>query len=273
MKQIPTSFIMCIAATAAMAQTADIKVSYMYRHPEQTMRTAEADIANHYILLSNRNKSKFYSPKTEYIDSIESTAEGFESFNTFKRICHEKKQQHLIPRVDGSFYIAKSFKNKAIRTYDVANGTRFKWDEPLTGINWEEIDSVKNILGYECFMARTEFHGREWTVWFSPEIPVADGPWKLHGLSGLILEAVCDGGQYHFAADGIQYIENPHYEVYSENNWEPITGNEFWNLRRACLENPSRNMNLSTNTIVFQGASQMNYLPKEIVDYIETDYQ
>ena len=64
---------MGLVAMSVMAQTEAIEVSYLYRHPEQTMRTAEADISNQYILLSNGSISKFYSPKTEYIDSIEST--------------------------------------------------------------------------------------------------------------------------------------------------------------------------------------------------------
>ncbi|MDE6669898.1 MAG: GLPGLI family protein [Muribaculaceae bacterium] len=266
------SFIVSLVMIASFAQTADIEVSYLYRHPEQTMRRAEADICNQYILLSNGNDSKFYSPKTEYIDSIESTPEGFESFNTFKRVCYEKRQSELIPRVDGSFYIVKSFGRKNIRTYDVASGTRFKWDEPLIEINWEVTDSIKNILGYECFMAHTDFHGRKWTVWFTPEIPVNDGPWKLHGLPGLILEAVCEGGQYHFVADGVQYAKTPYYKIYSEDNWEIISGSDFWNLRRSCLDNPSRNMTSSANIIVYNGISYKKYLPKEIVDYIETDY-
>lgn len=236
------------------------------------MRRAEPDVSNQYILISNGNKSKFYSPKTEYIDSIESTPDGFERFNMFKRSCYEKKQQHLIPKVDGSFYVSKSFGNKQIRTYDVASGTRFKWDEKLIEINWEVQDSTKNIIGYECVMAKTVFHGRGWTVWFSPEVPVSDGPWKLHGLPGLILEAVCDGGQYHFVADGIQEASNPYYEIYSENNWETIAGNEFWHLRRICLDNPSRNVNSNSNTIIYNGLHYKKYLPKEIVDYIETDY-
>lgn len=29
-----------------------------------------------------------------------------------------------------------------MRTYDVANGTRFKWDEQLTEIKWDVTDSV-----------------------------------------------------------------------------------------------------------------------------------
>lgn len=262
----------CLGAIASFANPTDIKVSYSYRHPDQTMRRAEPDVSNQYILISNGNKSKFYSPKTEYIDSIESTPDGFERFNMFKRSCYEKKQQHLIPKVDGSFYVSKSFGNKQMRTYDVASGTRFKWDEKLIEINWEVQDSTKNIIGYECVMAKTVFHGRGWTVWFSPEVPVSDGPWKLHGLPGLILEAVCDGGQYHFVADGIQEASNPYYEIYSENNWETISGNEFWHLRRICLDNPSRNMNSNSNTIIYNGLHYKKYLPKEIVDYIETDY-
>ena len=30
-------------------------------------------------------------------------------------------------------------------------------------------DSTKNILVYECVKATTDFHGRKWTVWFSPD--------------------------------------------------------------------------------------------------------
>lgn len=264
---------MCFMAISVVAQNDGVSVSYKYYHPEQTMRSAEADIVNQYILISDGHKSKFYSPKTEYIDSIESTPEGFESFNTFKRICYEKKRQDMIPRVDGSFYISKSKKDKNIRTYDVASGTRFKWDEPMTDIKWSVTDSIKSILGYECFQASTIYHGRQWTVWFAPDIPLQDGPWKLYGLPGLILEAVCEGGQYHFTADGIVHNQNPYYGIYSENNWEPIKGKDFWNLRRSCLDNPYHNINSGANTIVYQGVNYTKYLPAEIVDYIETDYK
>lgn len=272
MKNLIVSTFLCLGVPVAFAQTGDLMVSYLYTHPEQTMRKAEADVSNRYILICNGTKSKFYSPKTEYIDSIESTPEGFERFNMFKRVYYEKKQQHLIPRVDGSFYISKSFKNKKIRTYDVASGTRFKWDENLVELHWNVTDSCKNIMGYECFMAQTYFHGRGWTVWFSPEIPVGDGPWKLHGLPGLILEAVCDGGQYHFVAEALQTVKNPYYGIYSEDNWDPISATGFWQLRRSCLENPSHAASSSANVIVYNGLSYSKYLPKDIVDYIETDY-
>ncbi|WP_286331726.1 hypothetical protein, partial [Duncaniella freteri] len=73
MKHTITALFMCLVAIAANAQQmADIEVSYKYSHPVQTMRSAEPDVTNQYILLTDGSRSKFYSPKTEYIDSIES---------------------------------------------------------------------------------------------------------------------------------------------------------------------------------------------------------
>ena len=271
MKKLFTSIIMSIVAITAMAQATAIEISYRYSHPVQTMKSSVPDITNQYILLTDGRQSKFYSPKTEFIDSIESTPEGFEKFNTYKRICYEKKQLDQIPRVDGSFYITKTQSDNKMSTYDIASATKFTWEEPIPSIEWTQTDSTINIAGYECFMARGDYHGRKWTAWFAPEIPVCDGPWKLCGLPGIILKAECDGGQYFFIADGIQQKQNPEYGIYGKNNWETIKREEFWQLRRSCLDNPSRNRG-SGNIIVYKGVNYSKYLPKEIVDYIETDY-
>lgn len=273
MKKTITLLIAGLVAMVANAQHKyGVMVSFRYSHPVQTMRSAEADVSNQYILLTDGNQSKFYSPKTEYIDSIESTPEGFEKFNTFKRICYEKKEQDQIPKVDGSFYVVKSQRDNKMSTYDIASATKFKWEEPMPYIDWITTDSTINIAGYECFMATADYHGRKWTVWFAPEIPVSDGPWKLCGLPGLILQAECEGGQYSFIADGIQQKGNPEFRVYGEGNWEPIGRKDFWQLRRSCLDNPWRGRGAADSVIVYGGISYNKYLPKEIVDYIETDY-
>lgn len=194
MNRLITLIIVCHVALPAMAKNkGDIEVSYRYSHPVQTMRSAVPDVTNQYILLTDGSRSKFYSPKTEYIDSIESTPEGFEKFNTFKRICYEKKQSDQIPRVDGSFYITKSKSDDKMMTFDIASATKFHWMEPMPHIEWNVSDSTMNIMGYECFMATADYHGRKWIAWFAPEIPVSDGPWKLCGLPGIILQAECDG--------------------------------------------------------------------------------
>lgn len=47
-------------------------------------------------------------------------------------------------------------------------------------------------MGYSCQKATTTFRGREFNVYFAKDIPIADGPWKLNGLPGLILEVASD---------------------------------------------------------------------------------
>lgn len=272
-KQIATWIAYLCGSFTIVAQAQTLEVSYRYSHPVQTMRSALPDVVNQYVLITDGQRSKFYSPKTEMIDSIESTPEGFEAFNTFKRVCWETGKQTDIPRVDGPFYITKFKKTNKIHTYDVASATRFHFSEPYTMPKWELADSVKNILGYECQMAITRFHGRAWTAWFTPEVPVHDGPWKLTGLPGLILEAECDGGQYRFVSDGLQQTQKPVTDVYSKEKWEDIKREDFWQLRRRCLANPSRNINTAGKVVVFKGAEYKDHFPSEIVDYIETDYK
>ena len=56
------------------------------------------------------------------------------------------------------------------------------------------------------WLATSDFRGRHWTAWFATDIPVSDGPWKLGGLPGLILEAYDKGHQYTFTAVGLERV-------------------------------------------------------------------
>ena len=55
-------------------------------------------------------------------------------------------------------------------------------------------------------LATADFRGRRWTAWFATDIPISDGPWKLGGLPGLILEAYDKGHQYTFTAVGLERV-------------------------------------------------------------------
>jgi len=55
--------------------------------------------------------------------------------------------------------------------------------------NWTISDETKKIGKYTCYKAITKnFRGRNYEVWFTYDIPVPNGPWKFHGLPGLIME-------------------------------------------------------------------------------------
>lgn len=73
---------------------------------------------------------------------------------------------------------------------------------------WTIHSDSKNISGFSCKKATTTFRGRNYEVWFTPEIPVNFGPWKLNGLPGLILLATDDRNQIEFRATKIRLNED-----------------------------------------------------------------
>lgn len=75
--------------------------------------------------------------------------------------------------------------------------------EPQPIISWLLSDSTKVIGSYTCHKAKAFLGGRNWIAWYTLEIPVPSGPWKLSGLPGLILIAYDETGQYKFAAQSV----------------------------------------------------------------------
>lgn len=73
-----------------------------------------------------------------------------------------------------------------------------QYEEPTPKIEWQLTVDTITLMGYLCHKAYTTFRGRNWTAWFTTDIPVGAGPWKLQGLPGLILKAEESEGDYGF---------------------------------------------------------------------------
>lgn len=273
---------MCLVAIAASAQTkADIEVSYTAMSPN--FMNGEVDVKNQYVLLANTKESKFFSPISEWVDSINSTPEGAANFQAMGRAAALKGDWDNIPHRDGSYYIVKSLEKNKMRIYDIIGAiSKFYYDEAPHDWKWEISDSTKVILGYECIKAYTDFHGRKWEAWFSPEIPVQNGPWKLGGLPGLILEASADGGKYSFLATGLQQTNKRIKPVYRTDEYEKTDRIKFLKARRSFLDNPLGKINaqfagagVTVGKVQNEDGSDATgsiFAPASVVDLIETDY-
>ncbi len=272
---------MCLVAIAATAQQkADIEVSYTAHHPN--MRNGKDDVTNQYILLAGADESKFFSPRTEYIDSLNSTPDGQSKYQEMTRAAYLGGKMKDIPRADGIYYVVKSEQRNALTYYDKVGTERYYYEEEIPKIEWEVGDSTKIIFGYECFEATADFHGRKWTVWFTPEIPIVAGPWKLSGVPGLILEAVAEGGQYSFVADGIQQTDKIITPVYLANEYEKTDRIKFLVAQRSFNDNPIGSINaqfagqgISIGRVKNENGEEVSdrlFAPRETVDFIETDY-
>jgi len=63
-------------------------------------------------------------------------------------------------------------------------------------IKWKIENETKTLGSYKIQKATTYFGGRNWTAWFTPDIPISEGPYKFRGLPGLILAV--EDSQQHF---------------------------------------------------------------------------
>ncbi len=271
---------MCLAVTAAAAQgKAGIEVGYSAFSPD--MRSGTKVVEEHYVLLANPSESKFYSPMTEYIDSLNSTPEGAARYREMALGAYLGNKMKDMPRRGGSCYVMKSFPANKMSIYDTAGLDKFCYDEQPEAWDWAVGDSTKNILGYECVEASAEYHGRRWTVWFAPDIPVQNGPWKFGGLPGLILEAVSDGSQYRFAATDIRQTDKAVLPPYLAAEYEKTTRKDFLKNKRSFQDNTLNRLNvqLGGGTKVLKvmdedgkDISDSMFASRETVDFIETDY-
>lgn len=274
MRQITTSILSCLVATAAMAQTADIEVSYS----EISFYENGVERGNKYHFLANTGHSKFFNPRSEEIDSLTSTPEGLANFKKTQEaalqamIAQGGIDVDKLPRKKETLYVVKSAPDSTITVYDViGTDESVYYVEPYDEMTWEIGESTRNILGYECIQADTDYHGRHWTAWFTPEIPIQDGPWKFHGLPGLILEVSGEGGKYGFVADGIEKSEKVINGVYGADKYEKRDRKAILRAMRAMRDNPMGHLNAKGIKVKILPETIPN--KSEDIDFIETDYR
>lgn len=100
---------------------------------------------------------------------------------------------------------------------------RFRCEEENEVQQWQIHPETTTILSYPCQKATCRFRGRDWEVWFTMDIPRSEGPWKLHGLPGLILKAQDSRGHYIFECTGIIQNRGNNPIVFTGSGSQPIS--------------------------------------------------
>lgn len=132
---------------------------------------------------------------------------------------------------DGSDVRYKNLKEQRFTNQTEVYGKQFLIKDSLKGQKWELLNETKNIGQYTCFKAQykeevevrkfTEENGMEsvteekvTTAWYTPQIPISNGPSNFSGLPGLILE-INDGkltlicSQISINPDNVIAIDEP----------------------------------------------------------------
>lgn len=276
------SFILILTASyvTSFAQKAQIKVGYDY-----VVNTNGQARKDDYVLLSGQQGSMFFNPTALWMDINSKDEAACRAYGTMAAQLEEAGRGDEVPNRAVSMYIFKDFDNGTKTVYDDYSDQFAVYDEPFGEMQWEiENDSTKTVLGYECIMARSAYHGREWTAWFTPEIPVHDGPWKLAGLPGLILAATESQGFHSFTANGIESTDREIPGMVRADWYHKEDRIKYLQGKYNNLQDPFADLavgNLPANATVFVNGKETTIEDlrnkfREILDsgydFLETDY-
>ncbi|MEO7531474.1 MAG: GLPGLI family protein [Sediminibacterium sp.] len=137
----------------------------------------------------------------------------------------------------------KNFQNSQLTFIAPAGSNYYSIEEKIPVIDWVIIQETKVIKGFPCQKATCKFRGRNYEAWFCSQIPYSNGPWKLGGLPGLILEAYDVNKEVTFTFVGFEYITDlPVIEI--PKGYEKKTPQEY-NIYREALNKDANARNLA----------------------------
>lgn len=194
-----------------------IEVAYNKHVVRDTLNRDTKFIETPMKLRIGKDMAMFYSIKKMWADSLR-----YHNLELYAHISieNEKKGGGLMKGYETETVYSNFPKDKITVTgsFDME---LWEYEEDLSYPVWTILSESKNILGYNCQKAMAIYKGREWTAWFCTDFPINFGPWKLHGLPGLILEVYDKKRDYVFTAVSIGIADIPDVGYYQYNRGTP----------------------------------------------------
>jgi GLPGLI family protein len=187
-----------IGAEAQKPDTAWLMVHYKFTHVMDTTNRAY-DLKENAVLFVGKSASAYRSYdgivadrqfKKAYAEAVASSPDGRPRIN--RSGVGSRTQYYQYPAEHKLF------------TKDVLMVSDYLIESPMPAINWKISEDTATFGGLHCQQATGHFKGRDYIVWFCPDLPVHTGPWKLNGLPGVIVDAHDTKNEVIFKFDGVE---------------------------------------------------------------------
>lgn len=148
----------------------------------------------HFTLFFNDNNSLYIEDKIKETKSEKNIKDKVNEMGTKNRT-----QTTVIGRKDKTPQYFYNDVNTIYFLENFADHLLYVKDDSIN-FKWNLIEETKEIGGFLCEKATTNFRGRTYTAWFTKQIPKPFGPWKFHNTPGLILEVYDKDYKFHIYA-------------------------------------------------------------------------
>ncbi|MCC1485198.1 GLPGLI family protein [Winogradskyella immobilis] len=219
---IKIAFLFLVVSSTSFSQInepLDYKITYHLDF--KALKNSEERQNENMFLFVSKNYSKFISEGRFNVDSLS-----------------QAKPRTTLPSKFMFFVINELSTDKIWFQKDVFRD-KLLYQEAIK-LDWVNHQATKSILGYTCRKATTHYQGRNYTAWYTSEIPINSGPYKFSGLPGLILEIYDDYKEYHFLIKGIESLPKGTTLTFNTKNFINVSKNTYKETLQKFNKNPFR---------------------------------
>jgi GLPGLI family protein len=250
MKLKTLAFLLLIIATPHMELVAQHKSEFAFVVEYEYFRIPETSPFK--ILYNSRLVAN---------DSISSYEIELKNTDSVRIMRTDKGSYRMINEGKNSFYFKNLYKNVLLNEERILL-RKILVEDSLTIFNWTITGNSRTVLGYQCQEAVTRFRGRDYVAFFASAIASNNGPWKFHGLPGLILVVETSDKNFTITAKSFRLLNEKLPIIY------PFPSDK--SMSRADFEKLYIQKYNETNSYRGENNSTMK-MPKGLIEIIVVD--
>lgn len=213
MKKYVCLMLMFQLCNACLKAQEVVDTMYLFcQYKAQTIKlTAQKKVTDLIRLEIGKKVSKSYSYDTFQYDVWTQTPEYkdelIKGFNEAKKQGGKNWLQNLslpTPRETATVY--KNYSKRKMTVFDRIDKTEYRYTDELNTQEWKLESDTMTIMGYLCYKAVCQWRGRDYEAWYTPDIPVSEGPLKFGGLPGLIMKVGDSLQEWGYEIEGLENV-------------------------------------------------------------------
>jgi GLPGLI family protein len=245
---IPFIFLLISSLVPAQELTDKFKYKATYDLSWQIDSTNSESIQNETMVLFIGDKISRFSSEGQYIaDSIK---EAYKDRERTQQSFNEMRSK--MPMSALNFYVFKRQNSAQISFTEKIIKDNYRYTQDIDDLNWEILPETKEVAGFVAQKAKASFSGRDYTAWFTTEIPISEGPYKFRGLPGLILKISDNNDYYNFKLNGFKELNDEISIEFEPKDYLEVSREKFLEIKQEYAENPFIKMENSGITMGFQ---------------------